>query len=335
MSDPYGPTPPTDPDEPERPVPPPGEPTPPPPGQPTPPPYGQPTPPPYGQPAPPPPYGQPTPPPYGQPAQPPYGQPTQPTQPPQYPQYGQPGPYGGMPTAPPPATPYGAAGYGPQLRVGDALRFAWAKFTQNWLPWVLFALLLGVVSIVFSGNRFNDTWRGLQDAVDGRPMARIGAGFGFTVLALIGYLISAALQALAVHAALSEADGARPSFGAFFRARNLWPAIGTAVLVSIGASIAAIVTFFLIGLGGLAFIIFTVFAVPLVLDHGRPAFTAIGDSFRLVGKNFGPVFLLLLALLGINILGLIPIGLGLLITVPLSILAVAYAFRRITGGTII
>jgi uncharacterized membrane protein len=46
------------------------------------------------------------------------------------------------------------------------------------------------------------------------------------------------------------------------------------------------------------------------------------------------VFLLALALIGINILGAIPLGLGLLITVPVSAIASTYAYRVVSGGEV-
>lgn len=308
MSDPYGTTPPSDPNDPGLPkAPPPGDPA-------TPPQYGQPpvAPPPYGAPAP-------------QPGAPQYGAPA--------PQYGAPGPYGAMPSAPRPADPYGATGYSAPLRVGDALRFAWAKFKGNALTWVLIALLMGVVNVAFSARQIRESGEQLNHLLEGGdPLVQTGVTFGATALSFVGMLLSAALMALAFHAALREADGERPTFASYFRGSRTGAAMVTSILVSILVGVASVITF---GLGGIVLAIFTVFAVPFVVDRGAAIFGSIGESFRLVGRNFGAVLLLLLALLGINLLGAIPLGLGLLVTIPLSFLAVAYAFRRLTGGTII
>lgn len=334
MSDPYGTPPSSDPNKSQLPKAPQQE-------QPAasqPSPYGEPA---GGQAAPQPSYGQPA---AGQGAQPPYGQPgSQPTygqsagqpsygEPAAPPQYGQPGPYGGMPTAPRPVGPYGAAGRAPQLRVGDALRFAWAKFKANWGSWLLFTVLLGVVNAIFSADQIGETNRRFQNALDGDTLAQTGLTFGATSLSFLGMLVTAALVALAMHAALKEADGARPTFASFFKAPRIGRAVLTAIVVQIITVVAGVVT---LGLGAIVVPIFTVFAVSFVIDRGAPVFGSIGESFRLVGRNFGAVFLLLLTLVGVNILGAIAIGLGLLITIPLSILAIAYAFRRLTGGTIV
>jgi len=357
MSDPYGTTPP-DPNDPARRQPPApsteGEPASGPDGtdpathQPGPPPapYGYSTPPvapQHGQPAAAPPAAAPpaaAPPAYGQPdygqsapgqaGVPAYGQTY--ADPASAPQYGEPAPYGAMPTAPRPADPYGASAFAAHLRVGDAFRFAWAKFKNNWLSWVLFTVLMGAVYAAFNADQWGQTNQRIQNLLDGNTLAQTGVTFGATLLSLIGLLLTAALGALATHAALTEADGARPTFASFFKAPRLGTAVLTSIIVSVLTGIAAVFTF---GLGGIALAIFTVFAVPYVIDRGTPVFGSIGDSFGLVGRNFGSVLLLLLALVGINLLGVLALGLGLLVTIPLSLLAIAYAFRRLTGGTIV
>ena len=161
-------------------------------------------------------------------------------------------------------------------------------------------------------------------------MADVAVSGGAVALGVLAGLLGYVAQAMAWNAALREANGERPSLGAFFTGRFLWVAVLTGVVLSIVSGLIGWIPF-----AGLAWAIFTVFAIAFVLDHGRGVFEAIGESFRLVAANFGPVFLLLLALLGINILGAIPAGLGLLVTLPVSVLALAYAFRRLTGGTIV
>ncbi|QAY63060.1 hypothetical protein ET495_07170 [Xylanimonas allomyrinae] len=158
----------------------------------------------------------------------------------------------------------------------------------------------------------------------------IGFAPGLVFLSFLGTLVGYMLQVFAWNGALREADGVRPSLGSFFRAPHLGAALLTAVVLGIAATVVSYVPF-----GGLAWPLFTVFALLVTIDHGATAFGAIGTSFRLVGKNFGSVFLLLLTLVGINIVGALALVVGLLVTIPLSTLAVAYAFRRITGGTIV
>ncbi|RPF20594.1 hypothetical protein [Myceligenerans xiligouense] len=242
-------------------------------------------------------------------------------------------PPGGQDT-PPPYGGGGAAGGGTaggpgvpagSLRVGEALGYAWGKFTGNALLWILFALIVLVVGIVFnSGNAtsYQDMW----DA--GSASAQVSTGG--SLLGLIGTLLGGIIQGLGTNAALREVSGQKPTFASLFRAPNL----GMIVVATLLLLAAYIVGFLACLVGVLVVAVFAVFTYQGVVDKGQNAWEALTASFRLVGKNFGAVFLLELALLGINILGAIPCGLGLLVTIPLSYLALAFAYRRLTGGPV-
>jgi uncharacterized membrane protein len=65
-----------------------------------------------------------------------------------------------------------------------------------------------------------------------------------------------------------------------------------------------------------------------------PAFEAIKASFGLVNKNLGTVVVLFLASILAFFIGAILCGIGLLVTIPVTIIATAYAYRFMTGQTV-
>ncbi|GAB3171390.1 hypothetical protein GCM10027059_39580 [Myceligenerans halotolerans] len=231
---------------------------------------------------------------------------------------------------PPPYGGGGPAGGGAgvptgSFRVGEALGYGWGKFAGNALVWILFALLLLVVGIVFNtGNAtsYQDVW----DA--GRASAEIDTGG--SLLGLIGAVLVGILQGLGTNAALSEVSGRKPTFASLFRAPNLGMIVVAALLLMAAQFVGVLLC--LIGLP--VVLVFAVFTYQGVIDKNQNAWEAFIASFKLVGQNFGAVFLLELALFGINILGLIPCGLGLLVTIPLSYIALSFAYRRLTGGPV-
>ncbi|MBL0887888.1 hypothetical protein [Myceligenerans indicum] len=233
-----------------------------------------------------------------------------------------PGGYGAQPPSSP--TPYSGAP-APAFRVGEALGYGWNKFAGNALLWIVFVLLLLVVSVVFnSGNipSYQDMWDSSQ--------TNSGVSFGGSLLGLIGAVLAGIVQGLGTNAALREVSGQKPTFGSLFQAPNLGMIIVAALLLIA----AEFVGFLVCGIGLLVVLVFAVFTYQGVIDKNQNAWEAFTASFRLVGKNFGAVFLLELALFGINILGLIPCGLGLLITIPLSYIALSFAYRRLVGGPV-
>ncbi|MFI2489360.1 hypothetical protein ACH47X_20785 [Promicromonospora kroppenstedtii] len=291
---------------------------------------GGPTPPqnPAGGPTQPP--AEPTPPAYGGPTQPPYGEPAQSpyggaAQPPAYGGAGQPPAYGG------PAGPYGAQPAA-TFAVGEALGYGWKRFTGNWLFWVLFVLLSFAVGAIFNAGNFGDYQEINEAAMRGdiSTSTATGVSFGSSLLGLLGGIINSILGALGINAALREASGYKATWGTLFKVNSYPMIILTALLLLVAGFVGAL----LCGLGLIALAIFAPFTYHNVVDRNLNAWDALTGSFRLVGQNFGAVFLLELALLGINIVGALVCGLGLFVTIPLSLLVLAFAFRRITGGPV-
>lgn len=331
--DPDAAPPPSEPVQPVTPpVTPPAQPTPP-----TTPPTAPPVTPPTAPPVAPPPYGAPTPP----PAAPPYGAPAG-GQPPVAPPPGgggYPPPGGGYPPAgggypppggayPPPGQP-AYAGAAP-FAVGDAIGFGWKKFWANPWPWVLAMLIFLLINTLFSwlsggfdrlGDYTSDNYG------DSGMFASFGLSFLGILLTIVGVIISYLIAAFYSRGALDETQGRKPDVAAFFRIAN----VGNVLLAAFFVAVMSIIGYFLCILPGIAVGIFSAFVYYFTLDKQQDAITAIKSSWSLVAKNFGSVFLLLLALLGINIVGFLVCLIGLLVTLPLSYIAVAYAYRRLIG----
>ncbi|MCP2264193.1 hypothetical protein ACFQHV_20120 [Promicromonospora thailandica] len=272
--------------------------------------------------------GGPTPP--SGPAQPPaYGSGQPPAygggQPPAYGESGRPPAYGG------PGDTYGTQAGAP-FSVGEALGYGWRRFTGNWLFWVLFVLLTFVVGAIFNAPSFGDLQEINEAAMRGDISASTAAGAsaGGSLLQLIGSLVTSVLSALGVNAALREVSGEKATWGSLFKVNSF----GMVVLAALLLLAASFVGVLLCGVGLIAVAIFSVFTYHNVVDRNLNAWEAFTTSFRQVGQNFGAVFLLELAVLGINIVGTLVCLIGLLVTIPLTTIAVAYAFRRLTGGPV-
>ncbi|KAA1422678.1 hypothetical protein FE697_010875 [Mumia zhuanghuii] len=307
--------------------PPPYEPPPGPPGgYPPPPPQG---PPPQGPPPQGPPPGGYGPPPQGPPPGGGYGQPPQ----------GPPGGYGPPPGGgyPPPPGGYGpppgytggpeAYGEPPALSVGDAISYGWNKFKANWAVWVVITLIFFVIQAVIGGIG-TAAQSGSDSAMDNGVWAAAG-GFSFLALLfnLLNTLVSWLMQAAQTKGALAETEGRKPGIGDFFQ----WgDRAGAVILTFLLLAVLSFVGFLLCILPGIIFTFFAWYTLWFVLDQRQSPIDALQSSFKLVGNNLGPIFLLALALIGINILGAILCLVGLLVTVPLTLLATGYSYKFLT-----
>lgn len=222
---------------------------------------------------------------------------------------------------PPPPGNYGASGFGntglPQtVGVGDAISFGWNKFKDNAGVWVGIVLIAAVIQIVL-----NFVFRGSDDSV----VFSLWSVIGTLVTTIVGYLINAAL----IRGALHEVDGNKPAIGSFFQFAN----VASIIIASIIVGIAVTVGFVLLIIPGIIVTFLTWWTLQFVVDRNEDAISAIKSSFRAISSNAGPLFVLALALVGINILGVIPCGLGLLVTIPITIIASTYAYRIVLSNT--
>lgn len=306
-------------------VPPPPGAFPPPPGNypPPPPPGGAyPPPPPGGYPPPPPPGGAypPPPPPQGGFAPPPPGY----GPPPGYaPGYGAPG--------------FGGPGFAP-FSVGDALSWAWNKFSKNAVPLIVatlaYAIAGGVVGWIFQALAIAvspDRTATMNDGSISMGVSYSGAGAGIlfvgeVVLLILGAAISAAYYV----GLLNIANGQQTEIGSFFKPRN----IAQMVLLSLIVGILTTIGLVLCVIPGLAVILFMFFAQVSLIDRNISAIDAIKTSFDIVKANFGPVILVWLLSVLLVLVGLLLCGVGLLVAGPVAALMNVYTYRRLSGGMV-
>ncbi|AOW95132.1 hypothetical protein BFN03_16605 [Rhodococcus sp. WMMA185] len=214
---------------------------------------------------------------------------------------------------------YGMSGQMPgQFSVGAAISYGWNKFKDNALVWIGILLIAAVIQIAL-----NIIFTGVEPASDVGEVFSPWGIFGTVVTTIVGYLINAAL----VRGSLNEVDGNKPAFGSFFQFNN----VGAIIIASLLIGIATTIGLILLIIPGLIVVFFTWWTLQFIIDQNEDAFTAIKSSVTVIGKNFGSVLLLALALVGINIVGALLLIVGLLVSLPISIIASTYAYRVLTG----
>jgi hypothetical protein len=128
----------------------------------------------------------------------------------------------------------------------------------------------------------------------------VGWIIGSIVSTVVGYLINAAL----VRGALHEVDGQRPSLASFFRFTN----VGNVILASILVGVVTAIGLILFVIPGLIVAFLSWWTLQFIIDRHDSAVEGLRSSIRAISSQAGPVFLLALALIGLNILGAIPLG---------------------------
>ncbi|WP_406278927.1 hypothetical protein OH799_11075 [Nocardia sp. NBC_00881] len=201
------------------------------------------------------------------------------------------------------------------LDVGRALSYGLAKFRANPGPWVGVTAVGLVIYLAFV------LVVQLTDPTTLLPLLLI------FLAVLAGVWL---LQAAMVRGALYETDGTPPSFGSFFRFVNAGNVLLTALLAFLLTFVGSAICF----VPGFVAGLLCMFSLHYVVDQDQGPFEALKSSFTLVVANIWPVLLLALAVLVVTFLGLLLCGLGLLVAGPVAALAVTYAYRTLTGGTV-
>ncbi|MDZ7910695.1 MAG: hypothetical protein U5O16_02485 [Rhodococcus sp. (in: high G+C Gram-positive bacteria)] len=219
-----------------------------------------------------------------------------------------PPPQGNYP--PPPA--FGNSPTPTQLSVGSAIGYGFDKFKENALVWVgivlIAAIIQGVLNFVLSADNF------------------VLSVIFSVIVGVVALLIQAAL----VRGALHEVDGIKPAFGSFFQFDNVFAIVIAGILVGIATGIGYI----LLIIPGLVVTFFTWWTFQFVIDRGDEPIPAIKASAQAIASNGGTLFVLALALVGVNIVGALLLGIGLLASIPITAIAGTYAYRVTVGGPV-
>jgi uncharacterized membrane protein len=122
--------------------------------------------------------------------------------------------------------------------------------------------------------------------------------------------------------------GQPAEFGDFFKGFYYFLAVALAGLL---VAIFTAVGFILLILPGIYLAVAYTLVSPLIIDKDMHFWQAMETSRRVITAQWFSFFGFALLLLLINIIGLLALGVGLLVSVPVSICAIAVAYRDIVG----
>ncbi len=210
------------------------------------------------------------------------------------------------------------------MDIGGALSYGWAKFQEHVGP-----ILIGLVGLFVVVGVIGIVWQIIVGGIfstggdAGFFVGMIASAVGSFVFAVGGYVI----QAVMIRAGFDLVDGHGLETSRLFDTNQIGPIIITGLLISIGTTIGYILCF----LPGLIFAIMSGFSLHYVVDQGKAPVEAIKASIDLVRTNPGQALLLIIVTGIVAFAGAILCGIGLLVSVPVALIAQAYGFRQLNG----
>jgi hypothetical protein len=224
--------------------------------------------------------------------------------------------------------------------VGEALSWAWQKFSRNAVPLMVATLIFGLISILAFVLVKVAVAAALPEAITGfgttdgpRGIAGIftGGGIAAQILTLIALApVSGAIASARYGGLLDIANGRPVTIASFFRPRNVGPVIIASLIVEVASSIGLALCL----LPGIIVGLFTWFTYVAIVDRNLSPINGIRASIDIVKNNFGPSLLAALTAFGLLLAGGLACGVGLLVASPVVYLFGVYTYRKLSGGTV-
>lgn len=198
--------------------------------------------------------------------------------------------------------------------IGEAVSFGWKKQQEN--LWFFAGVTLFVVVLSLAFSAVND-YLSETDYIAG------------AVTSIITNIIRIFIGLGAMRIALNAYDNKKLQFSDLFSQQSvLLSAIG-AVVISTILTVTGLILLIIPGIWILCRLYFT---EAIIVHKKMGSIDALKESWRLTEKNSLRIFGFLIVLLGINILGALAFMIGLLVSIPVTTLAIIHAYRNLSGS---
>ncbi|MDO9513636.1 MAG: hypothetical protein Q7J59_03380 [Elusimicrobiota bacterium] len=197
----------------------------------------------------------------------------------------------------------------------DAITFGWEKVTGN------LGFFIGMLFILLAAAIM--------------PQILAGAFAKVRIIALIiflaGTVVQIELRLGITKSLIAFADGKKPIIGDIFSCFD--KRIVTVFVASILYGLMVFIGTLLLIVPGIILGIKFMYFAYFIVDKNAGIMESLRKSSELTSGSKTNIFLLALLLWLINAAGALCLGIGLIITIPLSMVAVAYVYRKLEGGS--
>ena len=206
-----------------------------------------------------------------------------------------------------------------EFSTGSALRFGWETFKKR--PW----FFVGSTVVILLASGLIDAFSSALDAAVGGS-AEQPSLIGTLVNLGLGTLLGMGATAfyLAAHDNPDTVD-----LSALWHPQPFWKYLGASILYAL----ALVVGLILLVVPGIIFALMFMFTTFIVIDRELGPVEAMKESNRITHGHKWSLLGFTLVLVLINLLGVIALVIGLLVSIPVSSLAVTHAYRVLSGRT--
>lgn len=193
----------------------------------------------------------------------------------------------------------------------EALRFGWETFKKHA---AFFILLFSGIAVMYMGLG------ALKDLADGRS-ALLSVS-----VSLVDWLLRISISIGLIEIPLMFLDGQKPDFGHLFSGyKHIWNYFVASILymlIVVGGCLLLVIP-------GLIWAIRFQFYAYLTIDKGMKPVAALKKSWAMTQGSMWDLINFIIIISLINIAGALMFLVGLFITAPISLLAIAFVYRKL------
>lgn len=227
--------------------------------------------------------------------------------------------------------------------MGDAIRWAWNKFTQNavafLVPVLAYSVALAALIGVLVGLSYALSDRTTTTYIDEYGATNETVNVGMTpatgIIMFLGYIalfvLVMSMHAGIVTGALDLADGKPVTIGTFFKPRNLSIVLLTGLMVAILTAIGSLLCI----IPGLIFGFLAQFAITVAVDRATRPIDSVKGSISTIRSNIGGSVLSSLVQYAAVLVGELLCLVGLFVAFPIAVLIQTYTYRKLSGGQVV
>jgi len=212
----------------------------------------------------------------------------------------------------------------PTFSIGECIRFGWETFKKR--P----GILIGAIVLTTLIPSIPGILVPSPEVMPGVPpppptTALLVATLVATLTSLVlGIFAAIGMTTLALRA---HDDIASVKIGDLWNPQPFWRYLGAQFLVAI----IIFVGLLLLVVPGIIAALGLLFVTFVVIDRGAGPINALKESWRITNGNKWQLFLFGLVLIGLNLLGLLALVIGILVTAPITWIAATHAYRTLAS----
>jgi uncharacterized membrane protein len=193
----------------------------------------------------------------------------------------------------------------------EAIRFGFALAKQNIIFFIGLFVVVVIISALTSSIQFG--------------VALAKQPFLYLVIYIAIFIVNTIIGMGLIKISLEFVDRKKPQFSDLFQTKNLV----NFILASLIRGVITLIGFILLIIPGIIFSIRLQYVTYLIIDKNLPPVDAVKKSWDMTKGNAWNLFFLGILLFLINVLGAIILLVGLFVTVPLTMLATTFVYRKL------